>query len=127
LQHPPSNNDFWISSFDRQGTPTSGPGDIYSSLFVAEGLAEFAKASGEMEYHDQAKKIILSCLGRYDSPEYDYYVGYLSETAPKIPAPRVLGHWMVFLRAATQMLEKGYDPEMQELADRCVDAILNHH
>ena len=109
------------------GNPLSGPGDIYSSLFVAEGLAEFAKASGEKQYFTLAKKIILSCLDRYDSPDYDYYVAYLNPEAPKIPAPRVLGHWMVFLRAATQILEYGPDVAMQKVADRCLDACLNHH
>ena len=127
LKLQPKDNSFWTSSFDKEGNPLSGPGDIYSSLFVAEGLAEFAKASGEKHYFTLAKKIILSCLDRYDSPDYDYYVAYLNPEAPKIPAPRVLGHWMVFLRAATQILEDGPDADMQKVADRCLDACLNHH
>ena len=127
LKLQPKDNSFWTSSFDRIGNPLSGPGDIYSSLFVAEGLAEFAKASGEKQYFTLAKKIILSCLDRYDSPDYDYYVAYLNPEAPKIPAPRVLGHWMVFLRAATQILEDGPDVDIQKVADRCLDACLNHH
>ena len=127
LKLQPKDNSFWTSSFDREGNPLTGPGDIYSSLFVAEGLAEFAKASGEKHYFTLAKKIILSCLNRYDSPDYDYYVAYLNPEAPKIPAPRVLGHWMVFLRAATQILEDGPDVAMQKVADRCLDACLNHH
>ncbi len=127
LKLQPKDNSFWTSSFDREGNPLTGPGDIYSSLFVAEGLAEFAKASGEKHYFTIAKKIILSCLDRYDSPDYDYYVAYLNPEAPKIPAPRVLGHWMVFLRAATQILEDGPDVAMQKVADRCLDACLNHH
>ena len=127
LKLQPKDNSFWTSSFDREGNPLTGPGDIYSSLFVAEGLAEFAKASGDKHYFTLAKKIILSCLNRYDSPDYDYYVAYLNPEAPKIPAPRVLGHWMVFLRAATQILEDGPDVAMQKVADRCLDACLNHH
>jgi|UniRef100_UPI00404B1075 N-acylglucosamine 2-epimerase len=127
LKLQPKDNSFWTSSFDRMGNPLSGPGDIYSSLFVAEGLAEFAKASGEKQYFTIAKKIILSCLDRYDSPDYNYYVAYLNPGATKIPGPRVLGHWMVFLRAATQILENGPDADMEKLADRCLDACLNHH
>lgn len=127
LKNRPEGNEFWISSFDREGKPRSGPGDIYASLFVAEGLAEYAKASGESEYLDQAKKIILSCLARYDSQDYEYRVGYLSKTSPNVPAPRVLGHWMVFLRSVTQILENGPDKDMEGIADRCVDAILNYH
>lgn len=127
LKSRPVDNKFWTSSLSREGAPLSGPGDIYSSLFIAEGLAEYAKASGESQYLTLAKEILFSCLDRYDSQTYDYYVAYLNPDAPKIPAPRVLGHWMVFLRAATQMLENAADPAVQKLADRCVDAILNHH
>lgn len=127
MKSRPADDSFWTSSFNREGLPLSGPGDIYSSLFVAEGLAEYAKASGESQYLKIAKEIILSCLKRYDSSEYDYFVAYLTPDAPKVPAPRVLGHWMVFLRAATQILENGPDKDMEIIADRCVDAILNHH
>ena len=112
LKHLPSDDKFFTSSYTNDGKPLSGPGDIYSSLFVAEGLAEYAKASGDKQYFTIAKKIILSCLKRYDSPDYDYYVAYLNPGATKIPGPRVLGHWMVFLRAATQILENGPDADM---------------
>lgn len=127
LKLQPKDDSFWTSSFDKEGNALSGPGDIYSSLFVAEGLAEFAKASGEKQYFALARKIILSCLDRYDSSDYDYYVAYLNPEVSKIPAPRVLGHWMVFLRAATQILESGPDAVIEKLADRCLDACLNHH
>lgn len=127
LKLKPADNSFWPTSFTKEGTALTGPGDIYTGLFIAEGLAEYAKASGESECKDLAKKIVMACLARYDSPDYDYYVAYLNQEAPKIPAPRVVGHWMVFLRAATQMLENGPDPDIQKLADRCMDALLNHH
>lgn len=127
LKLKPNDNSFWPTSFTREGKALAGPGDIYTGLFVAEGLAEYAKASGESEYRDLAKKVVMACLARYDSPDYDYYVAYLNPEAPKVPAPRVVGHWMVFLRAATQMLENGPDPDIEKLADRCMDALLNHH
>ena len=135
LKSKPKDNKFWPAAFSKEGNLQSkegkpqseDEGDIYSSLFVAEGLAEFAKASGESQYLDLAKNILFSCLDRYDSPDYVYDVAYLSKDAPKVPAPRVLGHWMVFLRAATQLLENAPDPKVEKLAHRCVDAILNFH
>lgn len=127
LKLKPADNSFWPTSFTSEGKALSGPGDIYTGLFIAEGLAEYAKASGETEYKDLAKKIVLACMARYDSPNYDYYVAYLNPEAPKVAAPRVVGHWMVFLRAATQMLENGPDADIQKIADRCLDALLNHH
>lgn len=122
-----SDSEFWPASYNRAGTEPSGTGNIYGHLFIAEGLAEFARASGDDRYYQQAKTIILDCLRRYDRPDYAYHVNYLSSDAPVVPGPRVLGHWMVFLRAATQILEQRPDPEMEQLAARCVDAIMNHH
>jgi mannose/cellobiose epimerase-like protein (N-acyl-D-glucosamine 2-epimerase family) len=40
---------------------------------------------------------------------------------------RVLGHWMVLIRLVTQMLESRADDELETLAGRCVDAILDSH
>jgi N-acylglucosamine 2-epimerase len=127
LKSRPKDDSFWISSFTREGKPNSGPGDIYSSLFVSEGLSEYSKASGESQYLVMAKEIVKSCMERYDRDDYSYHVSYLSPQAPKVPGARVLGHWMIFLRSLTQILEQGPDPEMEKLADRCLDAILNHH
>ncbi len=123
----PTDGSFWAASFDRTGTTRSGAGNIYGDLFIAEGLAEFAKASGQVECFDLAKSLIMNCLDRYDRPDYEYHVGYLAADAPKVEGPRVLGHWMVFLRAATQLLDSHNDSDIEQLAERCVDAIMNCH
>ena len=128
LPHLPSDDSFFVAGYTKEGKPlSSSEGDIYGSLFVAEGLAEFSKASGEEQYLQQAKKITLSALARYDRQDYRYPIAYGPPGAPEIPAPRVNGHWMIFLRSATQFLEQGDDPDIRNLADRCVDAILNYH
>jgi len=137
LKHQPSESSFWNSSFSREGKPLAVPGynnpyisesgDIYGNLFIAEGLAEYSKASGEQKYFVLAKKITLDCLARYDQLDYSYDIVYGPANAPKIQGTRVLGHWMVFLRTATQMLEMKADPEIERLAQRCVDAVMDHH
>jgi len=38
--------------------------------------------------------------------------------------PRNLGHWMIFLSLSSQILAQGSDPELEKLADRCIDAIM---
>ncbi len=138
LKHRPERGQFWPSSYTREGEVlgaagdgnpwiTSG-GDIYGGLFMAEGLAEYAKASGDRQYYDLAKSVMQDCLAIYDNPEYVYRINYLSSEAPAILGTRVLGHWMVLLRAATQMLE--YSPgdmEVTTVADRCIEAIMTHH
>ncbi len=127
LNHQPPENKFWISSFTREGVPISGPGDIYGNLYLAEGLTEFAKASGERRYLEMAKKILLEAMACYDREDYHYPINYGPSGSPQISAPRVLGHWMVFIWSATQFLEQGSDPEIERLAGRCVDAIMKHH
>jgi mannose/cellobiose epimerase-like protein (N-acyl-D-glucosamine 2-epimerase family) len=92
-------------------------------LFVAEGLAEYSKATGEKQYFDLARKIILKAVERYDRPDFTYR--YKGETMVK--GPRILGHWMILLSVATQMLRQKPDEEIEALADRCVNAIMKHH
>ncbi len=120
----PGDGSYYISGFTKEGKPMSDTeGDIYGNLFVAEGLAEYAKASGEGKYFDQAKEIVLKAVKRYDRPEFNY--AYKAEQ--RIAGPRILGHWMILLSVSTQMLKQRQDKEIKALADRCVDAIMNHH
>lgn len=120
----PGDGSYYISGFTKEGKPMSDTeGDIYGNLFVAEGLAEYAKASGERKYFDQAKEIVLKAVKRYDRPEFNY--SYKAEQ--RIAGPRILGHWMILLSVSTQMLKQHQDKEIKALGDRCVDAIMNHH
>lgn len=121
----PEGDAFWVRTYSREGNPIDGPGDIYGTLFVAEGLAEYAVAAGESEYRALAKQLIFECVDRYDRMDYQYVVG--SAGLPPIEAPRILGHWMIFLSLCTQMLKHGADAELEALATRSVDAILDHH
>lgn len=122
LPKKPRGKEFYVSSFSKEGEPLAGPGDIYGNLFVAEGLQEYARASGEMNYYDEAKSIILSCWERYNEPDYAYRPEGLG-----LSDTRVLGHWMIFLRLVTQMLEYRADPQLEEIATRSVEAVLDRH
>jgi mannose/cellobiose epimerase-like protein (N-acyl-D-glucosamine 2-epimerase family) len=120
----------WPRNLSREGEPTSEPAsDIYGNLFVAEGLAEYSVASGKDEYWEKAKRMVLRCVETYDREDYLPEIGrtYLGPDARPFPGARILGHWMVLLRASTQMLRNRQDAELSKLADRCVDAILNYH
>lgn len=121
VKHKSSDSDFWISSFTREGIPSSGPGDIFGNLYLAEGFAEYSIASGETEYFNLAKKILLQCVRLYDNKDYEYY------SEKDIKGPRILNHWMIMLCNATQMLEYKEDVELEQLAERCLDAIMNKH
>lgn len=126
LKLKPKDDNFWNDTYRKDGSVLSGPGDIYGNLFVAEGLSEYARASGEKEYLNMAKQILFHCLERYDKSDYIYDISY-APGKPKEVGPRVLGHWMIFLSLSSQILAHGHDDEIKKLADRCIDAILNYH
>lgn len=120
----PADGSYYPTGFTKDGKPLSeAEGDIYGNLFVAEGLAEYSKASGEKKYFDLAKKIILKAVERYDKPDFTY--PYKAES--RVSGPRILGHWMILLSLSTQMLRQRPDSEIVALADRCVTAIMKHH
>jgi N-acylglucosamine 2-epimerase len=120
----PEGDSFWPASFTREGKPIEG-GEIYGDLFISLGLQELAKAPGMERWRDEAKTILLKCLRVYDRP--DYPGKPFRPELPPIEAPRMLGHWMIMIRVASQMLESGPDPEVEEVVRRCIDAIMNRH
>ncbi len=123
----PSGNEFWPSGISREGKPLGGPDvNLYGDIFVANGLQEYSKASGEDQWWDEAKAIMLKCIDIYDNRP-DYQNLQPREGAPGVERPRLIGHWFVLLRASTQMLEKRDDPELEAITERCVDAIMNYH
>ena len=127
LRIQPNRNEFWPGAYTREGIPLPDKGgDIYGNLFIAEGLAEFSRACGDAAYWDMAKGILLTCLRIYDREDYVYPVDYGPSPA-FVHAPRVLGHWMVFLRTASGLLHHTTDPEIEEIARRSIDAVMNHH
>ena len=130
LKTKPSGDELWPKEITREGKPlSSADGEIYGDLFIAEGMAEFSKATGDTAYWEQAKQILLKCVRLYDRPDYRPTIGqtYLGPSAPPFPGARIQGVWMTLIRAATQMLQMRGDKELEAVADRCVDAIVNYH
>jgi mannose/cellobiose epimerase-like protein (N-acyl-D-glucosamine 2-epimerase family) len=124
---PPGKAGFWPWAYSRMGTDIrEGTPDIYGNLFIAEGLAELSKAANHEYYWDCAKDIILNCMKVYDRGDYRYHI-YYGPKADDIQAPRVLGHWMVFLRTSTAILSIKPDNEVEEIAGRSIQAMLNDH
>ncbi|HAF24005.1 MAG TPA: hypothetical protein DCK93_14045 [Blastocatellia bacterium] len=120
----------WAKELTRDGKPlVSADGEIYGDLFIAEGLAEYSKATGQREYWDMAKQLVLKCVRLYDREDYRPNIGqtYLGNDARPFPGARIQGVWMVLIRAATQMQEMHTDAEIEKIAKRSVDAVLNHH
>jgi N-acylglucosamine 2-epimerase len=130
IKAKPNGDELWPKEITREGKAlTSADGEIYGDLFIAEGLAEFSKATGERTFWDHAKQIVLKCVRLYDRPDYRPTIGqtYLGPSAPPFPGARIQGVWMTLIRASTQMLEMRYDNDIEAVANRCVDAVTKHH
>lgn len=126
----PRGDDLWPKEITREGEAlTSADGEVYGDIFIAEGLAEFSKATGDRSPWEKAKQILLKCVRLYDRPDYRPRIGqtYLGPSARPFPGARIQGVWMTLVRTATQMLEMRPDAEIEAIAKRCVEAIVNHH
>lgn len=130
LRIRPAGEELWPKELTREGKPlTSADGEIYGDLFIAEGLAEYSKATGERAHWDMARELVLKCERLYDRDDYRPTIGqtYLGPNARPFPGARIQGVWMVLVRVVTQMLEMRADSELARVARRSVDAITNHH
>jgi mannose/cellobiose epimerase-like protein (N-acyl-D-glucosamine 2-epimerase family) len=131
LRLSPSGEDtLWAESFTREGKPLTPPAtSIYGDLFIAEGLAEYARASGEWKHWDLAKRIILKCLRIYDRPDYEPNI-VASYSGPKpfpFPGARIQGVSMLLIRTISQMLEMRPDEELEKIISRCAEVVLCAH
>jgi N-acylglucosamine 2-epimerase len=127
---PKEPDEFWPKELKRDGSPAGPPDtEVYGDMFIAEGLAEFSRASGERKYWDEAREIVLKCVRRYDQPDYHPTIGqtYLGPGAPDFPGARIEGVWMVLIRTCSQMLATQSDPELLAIVNRATDTLLNHH
>ncbi len=127
---PKDPDEFWPKALTREGEPAGPPDtEVYSDMFVAEGFAEFSKATGDRKYWDDAKEIVLKCVRRYDRPDYHPSIGqtYLGPGARPFPGARVEGVWMVLIRTTTQMLAMRPDADLQRISGRAIDALLSYH
>jgi mannose/cellobiose epimerase-like protein (N-acyl-D-glucosamine 2-epimerase family) len=114
----------------RTGEAKEKPDDqLYGDMFIAQGLAEFATATGDERYRNIAKEIMRKCIRVYDRPDYQpgAVKSYLGNDAPDFPGARIVGVWMVLILFATQVLEQERDTEVAAVADRCIDALMNYH
>lgn len=127
---PKGANEFWPKAILRDGAPDGPPDtEVYGDMFIAEGLAEFSRATGDDQYWKQAREIVLKCVRRYDQPDYHPTIGqtYLGPGAPDFPGARIEGVWMVLIRTLSQMVGMKPDKELEGIIDWSIDALLNRH
>ncbi|MCX6561755.1 MAG: AGE family epimerase/isomerase [Candidatus Aminicenantes bacterium] len=130
LKSKPKGDALWPSAFTREGEPKGLPdARTYSDIFIASGLAEYAAASGEPRFRDMAIEILLKCQRVYDWPDFcpEIVNDYKIPGAPLVPGARVQGVWFTTLSLATTLLSHHPDAQVEAIADRCLDAVMNRH
>lgn len=129
-RRPDGNDTLWPASFTGDGKPLGPPAtEIYGDLFVAEGLAEYARATAERRYWDIAKELVLKCMRIYDRPDYapKIVASYSGPAATPFPGARIQGVSMVLIRTLGPMLDQRADGALQALLDNAIDAVMNRH
>lgn len=128
LRHALQPDGWFAERLTREGKvlkPFSG--DTEGMYFVVEGLQEFAAAAGDGESRDFSFQLFLKLFKDFDSPDFRYRGAdfpYLWNTQQAV---RPLGLWMVILYVATQILRRWNHPEIEAIAGRVLDAVVNKH
>jgi N-acylglucosamine 2-epimerase len=120
MKNRPTGADYWPSSYTQDGTVIDKNGSLPGDCYIAEGLAEFSRATGDKKYEDTARETLFKALAKYDSPEF-------KDSASPYPGSRNQWYWMLFLWFGTNWLQNKPDGELEKIVDRCLDALMNHH
>jgi N-acylglucosamine 2-epimerase len=121
LQHARQPDGWWAELLDRDGKALRPfRGDVYGMYFAAEGLQEYAWAAKDEQSYELALALMKQLHRHIENPKLEF---------PGMPAPgaRPQGLWMVNLRTATQMLARWRDSEIEEIAQKAVDAVIHKH
>ena len=130
LKTKPQKDDLWPASISREGTAlTPSSHEIAGDVLVAEGLSEYAYATGEWKYWTLAKDIIVKCWKIYNGPDYapDIVAGYQGPKAFPFPGAKIQAVAMLMLVTINNMLESKDDPDLEQIISECTDAVINKH
>ncbi|MEA2063506.1 MAG: AGE family epimerase/isomerase [Gemmatimonadota bacterium] len=113
----------WYEIVHRDGTviePVST--SVYGWLFAANGLVEYYKATGSKQDLDLVLETLRAALTAYDKPDYE---GVFLPEGITAAGVRTQGYSMVILRLLTQVLAIHPDPDLEALAKKHADLIMN--
>jgi len=131
MRSKPSGKDqMWPAKLSREGKPLTAPQmTIGADVSIAEGLAEYSKATGDIQFWNLAKEILLKCVRQYDRPDYapNVVAQYHGPKPVNFPGARTQGVAMILTGTITQVLEMHPDAELERIIGNCVDAVINRH
>ena len=119
---------WWAEELSREGKvlrPFSG--DTEGMYFIADGLQEYAAASGDGHCREVALALFKKLFRQFNSPSFRYRGSDFQYLWNSKVAVRPQGLWFLNLNTATHFLERGNDPEIAAIADQALDALIHRH
>ena len=121
MAHFPQPDGTWAELVSREGKVLKPfHGDLFGIFFAAEGLQEYAYASGDEEARQAALQLMKQLFAKLQDPA-------VPDPETGLTGVRSQGVWMVVVRTATQMLRRWPDAEIAAMADHSIDMVLHKH
>jgi N-acylglucosamine 2-epimerase len=115
----------WASELTPEGKVVQGQSDIDGDFYVALGLTEYYKATGDEEALQTALDTIYAVNKKILAPDFMYYGAWDIEVCE--PGTKFLGVWLHFLNTLIPVAVVTKDPRVERIAQTCVRNIVDHH
>lgn len=113
LRHLRQRDGTWAEVVTREGSliEPASPAPAFGAFFMAEGLQEFAAATGDADMRRVARDLLVNSFRKATS-------------SARVRRQAV---WFLTVLTCTQMLRRSPDAELDAMAAQAVAAILTHH
>jgi len=121
LAHGPNQDGWWPELLSADGRILKPfRRDVYSAFTTIEGCQELATATGDQRMRDQARRWLVQAYRHVTAREF--HDPYAREAGW-----RVQGIWIYVLNCCTQMLAHDDNRQLRQMADTCIDALIDGH
>jgi N-acylglucosamine 2-epimerase len=106
----------------REGKPLQGPQDVSTEQSTIIGYTEYARATGETEYYDQARSLFLRVWEKFKKPGQAFQP-FNPQTLPV----RQHGHSMITINVLNELRRFKAEPDYEDMIDECIDRLFRFH
>ena len=119
IQHGMDANGNFYFSTTREGTPLVQAYNIFSDCFAAMAFGQYAKATGDKEIQELAKKTYFNILDRKDNPKGIYEKGMGTRSLKSFSLPMILSNLVLELEEVLP------EQEVEKTIDFSVNEVMN--
>ncbi len=127
LTYFPQDDGWWAAEVTREGAIVEPfAGDPFGMYYGIEGMQELAWATDDRELARQSMELFKDLFAKVHNPRFVFGLG-LGDPHEAQRGLHGANTFMMDLHIATQMLRRWDDAGVREIADRSVDAMMNHY